>query len=139
MTSGCAVSPLQQSDPEPSLNWCPPLPNCVSTEASTFFHKIDQFSLSMPFEKAWPHVVASVNQLPRTEISHQYQGYIYAKSYSQIFGFVDYFEVLYQANTETLNVRSGSLLGISDLLVNYRRTEQLRESLLTKQVISPTD
>ncbi len=135
--TGCAVSPLDQHDPERSLNWCPPLPNCVSTEASTFIHKIDHFPLTLPFEEAWPLVIESIEQLPNTEIAHQYPGYIYAKSYSKVFHFVDYLEVLHRADTQTLSVRSGSLLGISDLFVNYFRTEALRDSLIKKKVISP--
>lgn len=135
--TGCAVSPLDQNDPDRSLYWCPPLPNCVSTDASTFIHKIDHFPLDLPFEDAWPLVIESIEQLPNTEIAHQYPGYIYAKSYSKVFHFVDYLEVLHRADTQTLSVRSGSLLGISDLFVNYFRTETLRDTLIEKKVISP--
>jgi uncharacterized protein (DUF1499 family) len=126
-----------QSDSDRILNWCPPLPNCVSTEASTFVHRIAAFPLALPIEQAWPVIVDNVNQLPRTNIEHTYDGYIYAKSYSKLLGFVDYLEILYQEENATLNVRSGSLLGISDLNVNFQRTEALRQLLIDSKVISP--
>ncbi len=133
--SGCAISPLSETDPDRDLNWCPPLLNCVSTEADTFLHSIDQFQLIKPIDEAWPDIVAAVAALPRTEIKHQYQGYLYAKSYSSVFQFIDYVEVLYVDEDQTLSVRSSSMLGLLDFFVNYFRTETLRDSLQANGVI----
>jgi uncharacterized protein (DUF1499 family) len=135
--SGCAISPLDESDPDPSLNWCPPLLNCVSTEAVSFLHSIDEFELIKPVNEAWPDILAAVSSLPRTEIKHQYEGYLYAKSYSSVFQFVDYLEVLYVAEEQRLSVRSSSMLGLLDFFVNYLRTESLRERLIERGVIRP--
>lgn len=133
--SGCMVFPLQQQDTNRSLNWCPPLPNCVSTDAISFIHSIDKFELIKPIDAAWPEIRKAFSELPRTKIQHEYPGYLYAKSYSRIFHFVDYIELLHQAESNTLSVRSSSLLGISDLLVNYYRTEALREKLISRGLI----
>jgi uncharacterized protein (DUF1499 family) len=133
--TSCIVTPLPQDIEEPHLRNCSPLPNCVSTEASTDQHRIRAFNLSMPFTSAWPIIINSISQLDRTNIIKQYDGYLYAKSYSDIIGFVDYLEVLYIPHQQRISVRSSSLLGISDLGVNAKRTALLRKLLKEKGVI----
>lgn len=135
MLSGCLVLPLKQSDSDRSLYWCPPLINCASTEASTFVHRIEPFTLSMDYDAAWPIIKNSIRQLKGTNIEMDYNGYLYAKSHSEVMGFVDYVEVLYIAEPKQLNVRSSSLLGIWDMGVNKNRTEHLRKMLKEKGVI----
>lgn len=135
--NACMVFPLERSNTDRSLNWCPPLHNCASTEASTFVHRIEPFKLILPLAQAWPLILQAVDQLPGTQIKHQYFGYLYAKSYSDFFKFVDYVEVLAIPDENRLNVRSSSLLGLSDMFVNYYRTELLRELLVAEGVISP--
>jgi len=133
--SGCLIFPLKESDPNQGLWWCPPLPNCASTEALTFVHSIQPFELIMPYDKAWPLIQESVTSLQGASIEHEYPGYIYAKTYTRVFHFLDYFEVLYITQENRLNVRSSSLLGITDFFANYFRTEDFRESLKEKGVI----
>jgi uncharacterized protein (DUF1499 family) len=135
--SGCMVFPLDESSTDRSLNWCPPLHNCASTEASTFVHSIQPFDLRLPLEQAWPIILQAVDNLPGTQIEHQYFGYIYAKSYSDFFKFVDYVEILAVPEEHRLNVRSSSALGLTDMFVNYYRTELLREILEQRGVIRP--
>lgn len=132
---GCMVFPLDQANNDRSLNWCPPLHNCASTEASTVIHSVQPFRLIKPIEESWPVIIRAVDSLPGTLIEHQYFGYIYAKSYSDFFKFVDYLEVLAIPEENRLNVRSSSLLGLTDMFVNYYRTELLREILVEEGVI----
>jgi len=134
--NGCMVFPLDESNYDRSLNWCPPLHNCASTEASTFIHSIQAFNLKLPLEKSWPIILQAVDSLPGTKVEHQYFGYIYAKSYSDFFKFVDYVEILAVPDENRLNVRSSSLLGLTDMFVNYYRTELLRKILEEKGVIT---
>ena len=89
----------------------------------------------MPIDQAWPLIRESVASLQGANIEHEYQGYIYAKTYTRVFHFLDYFEVLYVADENRLNVRSSSLLGITDFFANYFRTEGFREELEDKGVI----
>jgi uncharacterized protein (DUF1499 family) len=135
LLSGCLVLPLKQEDEDRSLYWCAPLLNCASTESVTFVHKIDSFELSMDYDQAWPIIKDRVSRLDRTNIEVGYNGYLYAKSHSPKMKFVDYFEVLYMAKTNSLNVRSSSLLGIWDMGVNRSRTEALRAMLIDSAVI----
>ena len=89
----------------------------------------------MPLDDAWPLIRESVIELGNTSIEHEYSGYIYAKSYTPVFHFLDFFEVLAVPDEHLLNVRSSSLLGLTDLFVNYLRTKRFRESLSEKGVI----
>ena len=136
---GCVVSPLEEQSTDRSLYWCPPLHNCASTEASTFVHSIQPFELLMPLDEAWPHVREAVSHLKGTEIEIEYEGYIFAKSHSTVFHFLDYFEVLALPEENRLNVRSSSLTAITDFFVNYMRTQDFREELEEKGVIKKID
>lgn len=133
--SGCLILPQKEPEPDQSLYWCPPLPNCASTEAITFVHSIRPYKLKMPMKEAWPLVQQSVKEMPRTTIEFEREGYIYAKTHSAVFHFVDYFEVLAVPEENRLQVRSSSLLGIWDVFVNYFRTEDFRDRLENKGVI----
>lgn len=132
---GCVVFPLKQSDTDRSLYWCPPLLNCASTEAVTWFHSIEPFKLNMDYEQAWPLIRESIANLKGTTIETEYEGYLYAKSRSEVVGFVDYVEVLHVPAENQLNVRSSSLLGLWDVGVNNARTDAFRSSLKEKGVI----
>lgn len=135
--SNCIIIlPIKKSDPEPSLYWCPPLPNCASTESITpYLHKIDSFELLMSPEQAWPIVLQTVKEMERTEITTQHQGYIHAKAHSRVFHFIDYFEVLMIPAEKRIAVRSSAMLGITDFWVNYRRAYHFRDVLIARGVI----
>ena len=133
--SGCLIFPLKQDDSDRSLNWCLPRHTCASTEAVTFVHSIQPFQLAMPVKQAWPHIREAVLGLDNASIEHEYDGYIYAKTYTPVFHFLDYFEVLYVESENRLNVRSSSFLGLTDLFTNYFRTQTFREQLEEKGVL----
>ncbi|TDT43511.1 uncharacterized protein (DUF1499 family) [Halospina denitrificans] len=144
---GCmTTSPLEMGSGELTLSECPSLPNCVSTEAEEgSMHAIPAFELAMPVDQAWPEVRQAVAELPNTSIVEEDESrhYLYAKAYSDLFGFVDYFEVLAQpqpvpeSGAERLAVRSAAMLGISDMGVNEARAERFREALRHRGVIRP--
>lgn len=144
---GCmTTSPLEPDNGNLALSECPSLPNCVSTEAEEgSMHAIPAFELAMPLDQAWPEIREAVEALPNTTIIEKDESrhYLYAKSYSDVLGFVDYFEVLAQpqpipdSGAQRLAVRSAAKLGISDMGVNEARTEQFRRALKRKGVVKP--
>jgi len=129
------VSPLKETDLDRSLHWCPPLPNCVSTEGATFIHNVEPFELKVSLDEAWPLITTSVSNLTGAEVEHGYHGYIHAKVYSDFFNFLDYFEVLAIPEENRLSIRSSSLLGITDFSVNRNRGEQFRNDLIKQGII----
>lgn len=129
------VSPLKETDLDRSLLWCPPLPNCVSTEGATFIHNVESFELKVSLDEAWGLIKVSVSNLTGAKVEHEYHGYIYAKVYSKFFNFIDYFEVLAIPEENRLSIRSSSMLGITDFSVNRYRVEQFRSDLVKQGII----
>ena len=66
---------------------------------------------------------------PRTLIVEQRPGYLHATATSQLFGFVDDLELY--AKQGSLQARSVSRLGDSDLGVNNQRLEALHQALVS--------
>jgi len=61
--------------------------------------------------------------------------YLHAECRSAWFGFVDDLELHLRPSEASIAVRSASRLGYSDLGVNRRRVEDLRASLIGRQVL----
>ena len=74
-------------------------------------------------------LVPVIEATPRTAVVEQSDGYLHATATSAFFGFVDDLELYADADRGVLQVRSVSRLGDSDLGVNSRRLEQLRQHL----------
>ena len=73
-----------------------------------------------------------INDTPRTEIIEQSATYLHATYSSRIFGFVDDLE-LSASDSVTLEARSISRLGESDLGVNAQRLEGLGKTIETSE------
>ncbi len=114
---------------------CPPSPNCVSSDAADSAHQLEAFSLSAPPEDAWHVIREEVASLPRTTVVEQTSEYLHAQCASALFGFVDDLELHLRASDNVVAIRSASRVGYSDLGVNRRRAEQLREALRIRGVV----
>lgn len=66
--------------------------------------------------------------MPRTRIRRDEAAYLHAEFRSLIFRFVDDVEFLLDADAGVIHVRSASRLGYSDLGVNRRRVEAIRQA-----------
>jgi uncharacterized protein (DUF1499 family) len=135
LLTGCIVLPKQDLTADSELSRCLPFPNCVSTQSKNWVHHIDAIALKGKPSESWPEIIAAVNALPNTQIESQREYYLYAKARSNFFKFVDYFEVLLVEDSNTLQVRSSSMLGLSDLGVNRKRAEQFREDLEQRGIV----
>ncbi len=109
------------------LRPCPSSPNCVSSEVGTPAEQ-----LVSPFPA--PGGPAELSRLrgivaawPRTTVITETGGYLHAESTSRIMRFVDDIEFRYDSAAGVIHVRSASRLGQSDLGVNGKRVEGLRE------------
>lgn len=110
---------------------CPATPNCVSSQApaSDTQHAI----ASLPFSSDAPTTMAKLKQaiavMPRTNIIKETNDYLYVEFASKLMGFVDDVEFYLDNETKTIQVRSASRLGESDLGVNRQRIEEIRSKL----------
>ena len=82
-------------------------------------------------EAAFATLQEVVAASPRTLIVEQRPGYLHATATSQLFGFVDDLELYAQEGTGSLQARSVSRLGDSDLGVNNQRLEALHQALVS--------
>ena len=108
---------------------CPNSPNCVSsqTQPSDTVHYIEALTYTSTPEEALSKLKAVIESLPRTKIITETDSYLYAEFKSALMGYVDDVEFYIEKDTQKIHVRSASRLGQSDLGVNRKRVETIRE------------
>ena len=104
---------------------CPSSPNCVSSQASDN-HAIAPLRFSGDAQAAVRKLKAVVEGMPRTRIIDSKPDYLYAEFSTALMGFVD--DVEFYCDGTAIQVRSASRLGYSDLGVNRKRVEAIREA-----------
>lgn len=109
------------------LTPCPSSPNCVSSQAEDASHRVAPLEFKGSAGQAWEAALAATAWLDRTRIVEDSGHYLHAESRSRVFGFVDDLELLMDAEEKVIHVRSASRTGHSDLGVNRKRVETLRE------------
>ena len=117
------------------LSVCPASPNCVSSDAADDAHAVAPLQLLVPPDEGWRAVRTAIDGLPRTKIVSSTDNYIHAECSSALFGFVDDLELHLRPAEKLIAVRSAARLGYSDLGVNRKRVESLREVLRGRGVI----
>ncbi|MCZ6663868.1 MAG: DUF1499 domain-containing protein [Gammaproteobacteria bacterium] len=115
---------------EGRLAACPTSPNCVCSEpqaADDRKHSIEPIRLETGGNAMeWAAVVVVVREMGG-RIETDSGNYLHAIFVSRIFRFVDDLEL--RADGESLQVRSASRVGYSDLGANRKRVESLRSGL----------
>lgn len=108
-----------------ALNSCPSSPNCVSSSSSNKAHYIEPLKTNLPeLKKILAHY-------ERAQIVIETNTYIYVEFKSFIMGFVDDVEFYQSSDNNIVEVRSASRVGYSDLGVNRKRIEHIRNLLKT--------
>lgn len=115
------------------LSPCPASPNCVSSQSEDRAHHIEPFRFSGSLDEAREALLSVIRSEKRTRVITETDDYIHAEFRSLIFRFVDDVEFYFDGATKTIHVRSASRVGHSDLGVNRKRVERLRE-LFNKEV-----
>ena len=111
------------------LTGCPSSPNCVCSDSDQAGHFIEPLRFQGDADAAWAAAQRAVLSLPRTRIVLRDSDYLHAESRSALLGFVDDLELRLDAAERLIAVRSASRLGWSDMGVNRRRVETLRQKL----------
>jgi uncharacterized protein (DUF1499 family) len=101
-------------------------PNNVSSQASDGAHAIAPLAFSGDPQAALRKLKAVVEAMPRTKVIDSKPDYLYAEFSTPLMGFVD--DVEFYCDGKTIHVRSASRLGYSDLGVNRKRVEAIREA-----------
>jgi uncharacterized protein (DUF1499 family) len=108
---------------------CPQSPNCVSSQSNDLNHAIAPLSYDTEPAVAFSNLKRVIQDLPRTKIVQAADNYLYVEFTSAFMGFVDDVEFYLDPEAKTIQVRSASRLGESDLGVNRQRIETLRSQL----------
>lgn len=125
---GCSgTSPSNLGLKEGRLAPCPNSPNCVSTQSTDAKHGIDPIVYTTSMEEARDSLEKIVRAMPRTKVVRQEEDYMHLECSSRLLRFVDDVEFWFDDANKVIHCRSASRKGYSDLGVNRKRVEQIRE------------
>ncbi|WP_270180495.1 DUF1499 domain-containing protein [Alkalihalobacillus sp. CinArs1] len=110
---------------------CPNKPNCVSTQSEDEKNKMESFSYSVTEGEALAKLKSILQNRKRTKIVKEEANYIRAEEKSKLFKFVDDIEFYLDETSKTVHFRSASRMGYSDMGVNKKRMEEIREAFLS--------
>jgi uncharacterized protein (DUF1499 family) len=114
---------------------CPKSPNCVSSQASDPDRQVAPLKGGENAEQARERLTAVLDSLPRVSWTATTEQRIEAQFTSLIFRFTD--DVVFEIEEDgTIQVRSASRIGYSDLGANRSRVEMLRERLASPEPVS---
>ena len=110
---------------------CPDSPNCVSTEADPTdeVHYVEEIPHNGSEEEVYERLVEIVRSMPRTTIVEQAEPVLRAEFRSAVFRFVD--DVHIVVLNDSIAFYSASRVGYSDMGVNRKRYEDIREAFLS--------
>ena len=127
MTLSCAGSrPDTLGIADGRLAKCPDSPNCVNSQTTDEKHSIPPFTYEGSRQEAFDRLKQAVSGLKRTQIVEERADYLRIECTSALFRFVDDVE-FYFPEENVIHVRSASRLGYSDLGVNRKRVEKIRQ------------
>jgi uncharacterized protein (DUF1499 family) len=125
--SALAKKPDDLGVKEGRLAACPSSPNCTCSQ-DTDEHAIEPFAFTGEPADAWAKLKRVLAEHPRTRIVSESDDYLHAECTSLLFRFVDDVEFLMDREKRLIHVRSASRAGRSDLGVNRKRVEQMRQA-----------
>ncbi len=118
------------------LSDCPDTPNCQGSQSSRKAQRVEPLVVN---DRDDP--MASVLELLAKEsgvdVVRQDNHYLHATFRSGLMGFVDDVEFLLDGTNNTIQIRSASRLGKSDLGANLKRIERLRSALQDYSATTP--
>ena len=111
-------------------------PNSVSSQASLYpdhpqrtYAEIAPLPLRGDANATLDRIASIIESMEGGKIIKREPGYIYAQFTTRLMKYVDDAEFWYDPSTEVIQVRSASRLGSSDLGVNRKRIETIRQKL----------
>ncbi|MDO6656386.1 DUF1499 domain-containing protein [Anaerobacillus sp. 1_MG-2023] len=106
---------------------CPDKPNCVSSQSTDEKHGMKPMPYNGTAEEAIAKLKTILTNRKRTEIVEEGTDYIRAEEKSKLFKFVDDIEFYIDTANESIHFRSASRTGYSDMGVNKKRMNEIKE------------
>jgi len=117
---------------EGQLQDCPSKPNCVFSQSVNDDQKVTPLPLKGSPQETMQALVKVIKDMERTQIIEQKDDYLRVEFKSSLLQFVDDVEFYIPEGKSEVQTRSASRLGHSDLGVNRKRIESIRQSLEKK-------
>jgi uncharacterized protein (DUF1499 family) len=93
---------------------------------------VEPLTYQVSQDEAREKLIAVINSMERSEIVAAETNYIHATFKSAVFRFVDDAEFSFDDEKKTIEIRSASRTGYSDLGVNRKRVEEIRERFMNQ-------
>ena len=110
-----------------TLTPCPKTPNCVSSLAEDKQHFIEPITYEGETAVTQHELLEILHSFKRVRVVRVEEDYIHAEFVSSVFRFVDDVEFYFDDAKKVIQTKSASRIGYSDLGVNRRRIEKIRE------------
>lgn len=123
---------LAQTEDENKLGDCPNTPNCQGSESSRASQQVDRIVIEGDPGKAMETLVNIVSAQATAALVKQEGAYVHFTFTTPALQFVDDVEMLISDDQQSLQIRSASRLGKSDLGANEKRIAALRSVLAGK-------
>jgi uncharacterized protein (DUF1499 family) len=130
LLSHLATRPTNLGALDGKLAPCPATSNCVCSQADDD-HAIKPLRFEDDPDEAWQRLRQVLASRPRTRVVHEEDDYLRVECTSRIFHFTDDVEFLLDREAGVIHFRSASRVGKSDLGVNRRRMEEIRQAFAT--------
>ena len=114
------------------LRPCPGTPNCVSSMTTDEKHFIEPILIPASSDETRDIILKALDEFSRVKVTETQANYIHAEFTSLIFRFVDDVEFYFpksESGVVRVDIRSASRVGRSDLGVNRKRMEAIREKI----------
>jgi uncharacterized protein (DUF1499 family) len=114
------------------LKPCPSTPNCVSSRESDPARHVEPLPLRGSAVEGMAALRQVILAMPRSRVVAEGPGVLHAEFRSMIFRFVDDVDFVADEPAGVIHVRSAARVGYSDLGVNRRRVEEIRDRLMPR-------
>ncbi len=113
------------------LTECPSSPNCVASSTNSESHRMEPISFSGTSSEATEKLKQTIQQVfSRANLVQEKPGYLRYEFTSLIFRFVDDVEFFVDDEAKQIDFRSASRVGHSDMGVNRRRMNKIKQEFL---------
>ena len=111
---------------------CPSSPNCVCSTDEDAGHAIAPLAFTGPASEAFSRIKSVTLAMPRTRSLEESTNYLRVEFTTLICRFKDDVEFVLDEQNSVIHVRSASRVGHSDLGVNRKRVEAIRQAFNRK-------
>jgi uncharacterized protein (DUF1499 family) len=129
----CCIAPRPKNlgIKDNSLAPCPRSPNCVATQSPDSMHAMPCLTYTGSQDSAMDRLVRVVTSMKRTKIITQTGSYLYVQFTTALMRYVDDVEFRFDDAKKTIDFRSASRIGYSDMGVNRKRMSDVTQRFMS--------